>query len=104
MKPHCNGALIVHVDVGVARITKLKVLEEHEQIESFFDGFGTGDVFTFLRTEKRSAAELDFPGACKAVQEEAAIAAITGALVAKGICAPIGVREACFRPCVSSMP
>ena len=29
MKPRGNGALIVHVNVGGARITKTKVLEEH---------------------------------------------------------------------------
>jgi hypothetical protein len=29
MKPHGNGPLIVHVNVGGARITKTKVLEEH---------------------------------------------------------------------------
>ena len=91
MKPHSNGALIVHVYVGGARIAKTKVLEEHAQVESFFGGFGTGDVFAFFRAEKCSAAELDLPGACSAVQEEDVT---TGALVAIGICAPIRVREA----------
>ena len=91
MKSHGDGALIVHVNVGGARITKTKVLEEHAQVKSFFGGFGTSNIFAFLRAEKCSAVELDLPRACSTVKEEDVS---TSALVAIGICAPIRVREA----------
>ena len=29
MQPHGNGSLVVHIDVGWARVTKTEVLEEH---------------------------------------------------------------------------
>jgi hypothetical protein len=48
MKSHSNGPFVVYVDVGGARITEYEVLEEHAQVESFFGGFGAGDVFAFL--------------------------------------------------------
>ena len=90
MKSHGNGPLVVHVDVGGARITEPKVLEEHAQVESFFGGFGAGDVLALLRTQKRGAAEFDLPGACRTIQEEDVGA---GALVTIGICAPIRVGK-----------
>ena len=44
MKSQGNCAHIDHVDVGGARINKTKVLKECAYVESFFVGFGTGDV------------------------------------------------------------
>ena len=82
VKSHSDRPLVVHVDVSGARITETEVLEEHAQIESFFRGFRAGDIFAFLRAKKSGAAELDFPGARRTVQEEDVGA---GAFVAIGI-------------------